>query len=141
MKKKKIYQIILGIIVVISGCYLFINRDPYYFNKVSEIQLEVYIDSEPKDENFKKIYFTIQDKTQIRNLTKSLKDWKFKPKELESKIYKINYFIQMNNGFTISFDSNFSKESCYVTLNNKAHDGCVPDSFMNQIKEIIHQNT
>lgn len=137
MKKKiiPIITILSAISIILYGTF---HQDFYRFNQVTKIQIERYIDSTENQEN-KTYCITITDKETIKDLTKTLKNWKWKKKEPTTKLYKINYDIKMNNGFSISFDSNFSEDSCFVTLNNQLHDGCVNKKFIEKLKTIIQK--
>lgn len=136
--KKKIIPIITILSAISIILYGTIHQDFYRFNEVTKIQIERYIDS-TENQEYKTYRITITDKETIKDLTKTLKNWKWKKKEPTTKLYKINYDIKMDNGFSISFDSNFSEDSCFVTLNNQLHDGCVNKKFIEKLKTIIQK--
>ena len=107
MKRKTILQLFIVIVVLCGSIYNFFQLDKYHFNQVSTIQIEAYIMENEID--FKKYYINITDKDIIKNLVKPLKNWNFeRKKEQDNDLHEANYYIQMNNGFTVSFDSNFS---------------------------------
>ena len=138
MKRKTILQLFIVIVVLCGSIYNFFQLDKYHFNQVSTIQIEAYIMENEID--FKKYYINITDKDIIKNLVKPLKNWNFeRKKEQDNDLHEVNYYIQMNNGFTVSFDSNFSTSSCLATIQNEIIEECVPDEFIKNIKEIIQK--
>ena len=78
--KKKIIPIITILSAISIILYGTIHQDFYRFNEVTKIQIERYIDS-TENQEYKTYRITITDKETIKDLTKTLKNWKWKKKE------------------------------------------------------------
>lgn len=118
------------------------NHDPNHFNDVTEIYIKIKNYSLSNSLTTKSLVISNQEV--VKELVKPFKKFELvtkssNPKPNQNAIYE----IKMNNGYTLTFDSNWNNfdQTCHATFKENELEHCAPKEFFIQMTNIIKANT